>query len=338
MKNEEIQLASRPEGLPDEHTFRFVSTEMPAPKENEILVKSLYLSVDPYMRGRMREGKSYAAPYSIDQVITGGVVGEVVESKSSNFQKGDIVTGMLNWARYQTVQEGIVQKVNPSLAPISTNLGVLGMPGATAYFGLMDIGQPKEGETVVVSGAAGAVGMLVGQIAKIQGARVVGIAGSQEKIDYLVNELNFDVAINYKDADFKSKLADACSNGVDVYFENVGGEISDEVFKHLNTHARIPVCGAISSYNNKELDLGPRVQTILIKNRALMKGFLVSDYANRFPEGIKQLAAWIMAGKLKYEETIIDGFENTPEAFLGLFKGTNLGKLLVKVADPSQSS
>ncbi|MFS1513764.1 NADP-dependent oxidoreductase [Chengkuizengella sp. SCS-71B] len=335
MQNEEIQLASRPVGLPDEKTFRFVTTEMPTPNEEEILVKTLYLSVDPYMRGRMREGKSYVAPFAIDEAISGGVIGEVVESKSSNFQKGDIVTGMLNWARYQTINEASVQKVNPSLAPISTSLGVLGMPGATAYFGLMDIGQPKEGETVVVSGAAGAVGMIVGQIAKIQGARVVGIAGSQDKIDYLVNELNFDAAINYKDSDFKTKLKEACSNGVDVYFENVGGDISDEVFKRLNVNARIPVCGAISSYNNKEIDLGPRVQTLLIQNRALMKGFLVFDYIDRFPEGIKQLAGWMMEGKLKYEETIVEGFENTPEAFEGLFKGTNLGKLLVKVADPS---
>lgn len=336
MQNEEIQFVSRPEGFPNEKTFRFVTTEVPTPNENEILVKTLYLSVDPYMRGRMSEGKSYVEPFQIDQALAGGVVGEVIQSKSSNFQKGDIVTGILAWARYQTVQDTTIQKVDPSIAPISTSLGVLGMPGATAYFGLTDIGQPKEGETVVVSGAAGAVGMIVGQIAKIKGARVIGIAGSQEKIDYLINELNFDAAINYKDSDFGMKLAEACTDGVDVYFENVGGDIADEVFKHLNVNARVPVCGAISSYNNKEIDRGPRVQTTLIKNRVLMKGFLVLDYSNRFPEGMKQLAGWIMEGKIKYEETIIEGFENTPEAFVGLFKGTNLGKLLVKVAEPSQ--
>ncbi|MDX8360155.1 NADP-dependent oxidoreductase [Cytobacillus sp. IB215316] len=334
MRSEEIQLASRPQGVPNNDNFNFVEINLPSLNSGEVLLKTLYLSVDPYMRGRMREGKSYAAPYELHQPIVGGVISEVMESKSEKLIKGDIVVGFQKWARNQVVHESELQKIDPSLAPISTALGILGMTGLTAYFGLLDIGEPKEGETVVVSGAAGAVGMIVGQIAKIKGARTVGIAGSQDKIDYLVNELKFDEAINYKSEHFKDELASACANGVDVYFENVGGNVSDEVFKHLNVHSRIPVCGAISAYNLQE-DIGPRIQTTLIKNRTLMKGFLVGDYAHRASEGILQLAQWLKEGKLTYEETIIEGFENTPEAFIGLFKGTNLGKLLVKVAEPS---
>ncbi|MEI5906731.1 NADP-dependent oxidoreductase [Bacillus spongiae] len=334
MKMKEIQLASRPEGVPSHANFNFIEGDSQAPQEGEVLTKTLYLSVDPYMRGRMRQEKSYAAPYELNETIVGGVVSEVIESNSQKFQKGDIVVGMQKWATYQVAHESQLQKVNPSIAPISTALGILGMTGLTAYFGLLDIGQPQEGETVVVSGAAGAVGMVVGQIAKIKGAKVVGIAGSQEKLDYLLNELHFDAAINYKSEHFATELSNACEDGIDVYFENVGGEVSDEVFKHLNVNARIPVCGAISAYNLQE-DIGPRIQTTLIKNRVLMKGFLVSDYIQRAEEGIMQLAQWLTQGRLKYEETIIEGFENTPEAFIGLFKGTNLGKLLVKVAEPS---
>ncbi|MBM7705067.1 NADP-dependent oxidoreductase [Metabacillus iocasae] len=331
--NEQILLAERPKGMPTEQTFTFEKVDMPSINEGEVLVKTLYLSVDPYMRGRMNDTKSYVPPFQLNEVISGGIVGKVVESKADSFQEGEIVTGYLEWKRYSKASAKHLQKVDPNLAPISTALGVLGMPGLTAYFGLLDIGQPKEGETVVVSGAAGAVGTIVGQIAKIKGARVVGIAGSQEKIDYLKNELGFDAVINYKEDDVKQAVKDACPNGVDVYFDNVGGEISDAVTSQLNKFARIPLCGQIALYNLEKADIGPRVQRQLLINSALMKGFIVGDYAEQFPEGIKQLGEWVQQGRIKYSENIVEGFENVPSAFLGLFKGENLGKQLVKVAD-----
>ncbi|AZB41644.1 NADP-dependent oxidoreductase [Bacillus sp. FJAT-42376] len=329
----QIQLAQRPNGMPDASTFRFTETNVPEPKEGEVLVRTLYLSVDPYMRGRMQDTKSYVEPFPLNEVIHGGAVGEIVQSNSPDFKRGDTIVGMLGWQEYSAVPAKAVRKIDPNVAPITTALGVLGMPGLTAYFGLLHIGQPQEGETVVVSGAAGAVGSIVGQIAKIKGARVVGIAGSDDKIKYL-KEIGFDETINYKTDDVEKALEKACPNGVDVYFDNVGGEISDAVYSLLNKFARVPICGAISSYNKAGEDLGPRVQTKLIKSSALMKGFVVGDYADRFEEGSHELGAWVQNGSLKYEETIVEGFENIPEAFLGLFKGSNLGKQLVKVTDP----
>jgi NADPH-dependent curcumin reductase CurA len=334
--NKQIILASRPQAMPTSANFSIEESPIPQPKEGELLLRTLYISVDPYMRGRMNDRKSYVPPFQVGEVITGGNVSQVVESESDGFQKGDIVVGNSNWALYSTVKAAQVTKINPDLAPISTALSVLGMTGLTAYFGLLDIGQPKEGETVVVSGAAGAVGMIVGQIAKLKGARVVGIAGSEEKIGYLINELGFDAAINYKtSSDITAELRQACPNGVDIYFDNVGGSISDAVLNLVNKHARVPVCGQISMYNSEQVDVGPRVQGLLITYSVLMKGFTIGDYASRFPEGITQLAQWLVEGKLKYAENIVDGFENTPQAFLGLFAGENLGKQLVKVADPS---
>ncbi|MCY9092785.1 NADP-dependent oxidoreductase [Bacillus mojavensis] len=334
---QQIQLARRPQGVPVHEDFRFETISIPEPKQGEVLVKTLYVSVDPYMRGRMQDTKSYVEPFALDEALSGGVIAEVV-SDGDKLKQGEIVIGNLNWQEYSAVSESAVRKIDTSLAPASAYLGILGMTGLTAYFGLLDIGRPKEGETVVVSGAAGAVGSAVGQIAKIKGAHVVGIAGSDDKIDYLKNELHFDEAINYKTADdIQKALADACPNGVDVYFDNVGGPISDAVMNLLNEFARIPVCGAISSYNaeNEADDMGPRVQSKLIKTKALMQGFIVSDYSDRFPEGAKQLAEWLRDGKLHYEETITEGFENIPDAFLGLFKGENKGKQLIKVSDPS---
>ncbi|MCY8104745.1 NADP-dependent oxidoreductase [Bacillus mojavensis] len=334
---QQIQLARRPQGVPVHEDFRFETISIPEPKQGEVLVKTLYVSVDPYMRGRMQDTKSYVEPFALDEALSGGVIAEVV-SDGDKLKQGEIVIGNLNWQEYSAVSESAVRKIDTSLAPASAYLGILGMTGLTAYFGLLDIGRPKEGETVVVSGAAGAVGSAVGQIAKIKGAHVVGIAGSDDKIDYLKNELQFDEAINYKTADdIQKALADACPNGVDVYFDNVGGPISDGVMNLLNEFARIPVCGAISSYNaeNEADDMGPRVQSKLIKTKSLMQGFIVSDYANRFSEGAKQLAEWLKDGKLHYEETITEGFENIPDAFLGLFKGENKGKQLIKVSDPS---
>ncbi|WP_377891619.1 NADP-dependent oxidoreductase [Alkalihalobacillus sp. R86527] len=333
-KQQQIQLAKRPEGMPSDEHFNFVETAIPSPENGEVLLKTLYLSVDPYMRGRMTDAKSYVAPFQLDEAINGGVIAEVIQSKSESFKEGDVVIGHLGWQEYSVAAEDNVRKVDPEAAPVSTHLGVLGMPGLTAYFGLLDIGQPQEGETVVVSGAAGAVGSVVGQIAKIKGCRVVGIAGSDEKVDYITNTLGFDEGINYKTSNVYEALKNACPNGIDVYYENVGGEIGDAAISLLNKFARIPVCGAISSYNKKEQDLGPRVQTKLIKSSALMKGFVVADYANRYQEGAEALGKWLKEGQLTYEETIVEGFNRVPDAFLGLFQGKNLGKQIVKVADP----
>ncbi|OUM90838.1 MAG: NADP-dependent oxidoreductase [Bacillus thermozeamaize] len=332
--NQQIILVSRPKGMPTDENFAIVETPIPQPKEGEVLIQTLYLSVDPYMRGRMSDRKSYVPPYELNGVVGGGAVGRVLQSKSPSYREGDIVLGNYGWQRYAVASADQLQKVNPELAPITTALGVLGMPGLTAYFGLLDIGQPKEGETVVVSGAAGAVGMTVGQIAKIKGCRVVGIAGSDEKTAYLVQELGFDAAINYKTAtDLREDLKAACPNGVDIYFDNVGGTISDAVMTMLNYQARIPLCGQIALYNLEKPDVGPRMQTQLLITSSLMKGFIVRDYASRFEEGISQLAQWVREGRLKYKENIVEGFENTIKAFLGLFTGENLGKQLVKVAD-----
>ncbi|HEX8127935.1 MAG TPA: NADP-dependent oxidoreductase [Pyrinomonadaceae bacterium] len=339
--NKKIILASRPTGLPSVDNFRVVDAEMPRPAEGEVLIKTLYLSVDPYMRGRMNEGKSYVEPFELNEVITGGGVGEVVESRSGNFQPGDIVAGYLGWELYSVAkgEQGTpasLIKIDPQLAPVTTALGILGMPGLTAYFGLLDIGRPAAGETVVVSGAAGAVGMVVCQIARLKGCRVVGIAGSEEKNKYLTGELGVDAAVNYKtSSDLRQSIRDACPNGVDVYFDNVGGEISDSVLTLINKGARIVICGQISLYNLERMDAGLRPQVFLLIKSALMQGFIVSDYAARYPEGVGQLGRWLAEGKLKNAENIVDGFENAPRAFLGLFAGENTGKQLVRVADPS---
>jgi hypothetical protein len=323
--------------MPTLDNFEIADAEMPQPQEGEILIRTLYLSVDPYMRGRMSDRKSYIPPFALNEVIEGGGIGEVVESRSDAFQSGDIVTGQLGWQLYSVVPAAglpSIRKVDPHIAPVTTALGILGMPGLTAYFGLLDIGQPAAGETVVVSGAAGAVGTLVCQIAKIRNCRVVAIAGSDEKNRYLTSELGADAAINYKTStDLKAALRSACPGGVDIYFDNVGGAISDDVTALIRHGARIVICGQISLYNLEEQDAGPRVQPYLLINSARMQGFIITDYAARWAEGIRQLGQWLAAGKLKYAENIVEGFENTPRAFLGLFSGENLGKQLVKVAD-----
>ncbi|ASN06729.1 NADP-dependent oxidoreductase [Virgibacillus necropolis] len=329
----QIKLVKRPVGTPVEEDFEFSQVPIGEPAEGEVLVRTNYISVDPYLRGRMNDVKSYVPPFELNSVISSGVVAQVVESKSPHFKENDIVTGMLGWQEYSVAKESVIRKIDTTLAPASAYLSVLGMTGLTAYFGLLDIGQPKDGETVVVSGAAGAVGSTVGQIAKIKGAHVVGIAGSDEKINYLIDELGFDAAINYKTEDVKTALYKACPNGIDVYYENVGGPIGDAVLPLLNKFARIPVCGAISAYNNEKADIGRRVQGYLIKTSALMKGFTVGDYAPRFKEGTEALAGWVQEGKLQYEETITDGFDHTIDAFLDLFKGANLGKAIVKVSE-----
>lgn len=331
MQNKEIRLARRPAGMPTLDNFSIVDTDVP--QTGEVLVRMLYISVDPYLRGRMREGRSYIAPFEVGQVIESGAIGEVIESSSPKFQPGDIVTGMFGWRLSNAVNSGGLMKV-PAGFPVTTALGVLGIPGLTAYFGLLDIGQPKEGETVVVSGAAGAVGMTACQIAKIKGCRVVGIAGSDEKNRYLTEELGVDNGINYKDpSGIREALKEACPKGIDVYFDNVGGEVTDAIMPLLTHGARVIICGQISFYNLDRPDVGPRPQPYLLINSALMKGFIITEYAARFSEGAKELAQWFAAGKLKYAESIVEGFDNTPRAFIGLFSGDNLGKQIVKVGD-----
>lgn len=332
MKNEQFVLAKRPEGLPGDDVFRFEETDIKKLGNNELLIESVYISVDPYMRGRMNDTKSYTKPFSIDEPLNGHVLGRVVESKAAGFKENDVVTGGLSWKKYNTVSADAVNKVPSADVPLHLYLSTLGMPGHTAYGGLLNIGKPKEGETVVVSAAAGAVGSVVGQIAKIKGARVVGIAGGSKKVNYLTETLGFDAAVDYKADDFTDKLAEAVPDGIDVYFENVGGSISDEVFNHLNRFSRIPVCGAISSYNTKE-DNGPRVQQKLIKSQALMQGFLVAQFEDDAENTSKQLAQWIQEGKIKSEVTIAEGFDKLPEAFRNLFTGDNFGKQIVKVSD-----
>lgn len=333
MKNREIILTKRPDGEPTREHLQIREAAMPQPAEGEVLTRLLYVSVDPYMRGRMNEGKSYIEPFKLNQPMEGGAIAEVISSNAEALKKGDIVTGSLPWREYVSLPAADLRKIDPSLGPITTSLHILGMTGLTAYFGLMDIGEPQEGETVVVSGAAGAVGSAVVQIATIAGARVVGIAGTDEKVQF-VKQLGADTVINYRTEDVGQTLAEACPNGVDVYFDNVGGPISDEVYPLLNKFARVVQCGAISSYNKKE-DTGPRIQQYLIKSSALIKGFTVGDYRERFTEGFRHLSKWLGEGKLTYEETITEGFDNIPEAFFGLFKGENVGKQLVKVNDPS---
>lgn len=330
MKNKEIIFASRPSGVPTDETFQINESEIPQPRDGEVLVRTQYISVDPYLRGRMREGRSYVAPFELGQAIESVVVGEVIESKSPALAPGDVVTGMLGWRLYNAAPADQLRKVLPGFSP-TTALGILGVTGLTAYFGLLDIGKPKAGETVVVSGAAGAVGMTVCQIARLKQCRVVGIAGGEKKTGYLRDELGVDVAIDYKSGDIRGALRAACPDGVDIYFENVGGDISDAVMPLINKHARIPICGLISVYNVDKPDVGPRPQPYLLVNSALMQGFIITDYMPRFPEAIMQLAQWFATGQLKHAESIVAGFENTPHAFIGLFKGENLGKQIVKV-------
>ncbi|MEH7336208.1 NADP-dependent oxidoreductase [Neobacillus drentensis] len=334
IKNKKILLAYRPVGMPDESNFTMIETSIPEIVDGEVLIKSLYISVDPYMRGRMSDEKSYAKPYEVGEPFIGGIVGQVIESKNLKFKVNSFVEGRLEWAEYNVSNGSNIRRIKSEAAPISTALHVLGMPGLTAYFGLLHIGQPKEGETVVVSGASGAVGTIVGQIAKLKGCRVVGIAGAEEKCEFLTAELGFDAAINYKTSpDLYKELLKACPNGIDVYFDNVGGMVTDEVMKMINFQSRIVICGQISQYNLEKPEMGPRILGQLLKTSSMVKGFIVSDFAEHNKEGYTMLAKWIGEGKIKYRENVIEGFENIVDAFLGLFRGENIGKQLVKVAE-----
>ena len=331
--NKQITLAARPSGMPKPSDFKLVESPIPEPGPGEFLIRTLYVSVDPYMRGRMNDTKSYAPPVQIGEVMGAGAVGKVVTSKNPQFQAGDTVESFFGWQQYAISNGKGVRKIDPALAPVSTALGILGIPGLTAYFGLLDIAKPRAGETVVVSGAAGAVGSLAGQIAKIKGCRVVGIAGADEKIAWLRDELGFDAAFNYKTTtDYRATLAELCPNGVDVYFDNVGGTITDAVFWHLNTGARIALSGQIAQYCAEKMETGPRLLGHLIVKQARAEGFLVFQFASRYAEGLTAMAEWLKAGKLKYREQFVDGIENTPRAFIGMLQGENTGKQLVRVA------
>ena len=338
--NRQITLAARPTGYPKESDFKLVESPIPELQDGQILVAVFFLSVDPYMRGRMDDVKSYAPAVKLGEVMVGGAVGMVMESRNAGFRTEDLVQGQFGWQEYAVSDGAGVRKIHEQLAPISTALGVLGMPGLTAYFGLLDICNPQPGETVVVSGAAGAVGSLVGQIARIKGCYVVGIAGGDDKVNYVTGELGFDAALNYKTVDdYYARLKELCPKGIDAYFDNVGGEITDAVFRLINTKARIAVCGQISQYNVDQPEMGPRIllRSLLVK-QARAEGFLVSQFASRFPEGLKQMAAWLSEGTLKYREDIEEGLENAPRAFIAMLKGRNIGKQLVLVSGTDRQS
>jgi NADPH-dependent curcumin reductase CurA len=331
----QILLRRRPVGRPGPDDFEIVETPTPTVADGDVLRRTLYLSLDPYMRGRMSDEPSYAAPVAIGQPMVGHTVSQVVESRNAAFAVGDFVAGYDGWRDVGVSKGADLRKLDPSL-PISTAIGVLGMPGMTAYVGLLDIGQPTAGETVVVSAASGAVGSVVGQIARINDCRAVGVAGSPEKCAYVVDELGFDACVNYKSPTFRDDLAAACPRGVDVYFENVGGAVQAAVFKLLNRNARIPLCGFIADYNSTEAPRGAGLRPLLV-SRAMIKGFIVSDHAHRTGDFLRDCSAWVRAGKIKYREDIVEGLENAPAAFLKLFDGANFGKLMVRVSpDPTR--
>ena len=331
MKNRRVLLASRPKGWVSEANFTIEEVPVPAPADGQVLVKNLWLSLDPYMRGRMNEGKSYAARQELGEVMIGGTVGEVVESRNPKFAKGDKVLGMLGWQQYGLSDGKGLNKVDASRVPLSAYLGVLGMPGVTAWVGLLDICQPKAGETVVVSAASGAVGSVVGQIAKIKGCRAVGIAGGREKCDYVVKQLGFDACVDYKAGALNDDLKAAAPDGIDCYFENVGGEILDAALRRMNAFSRIAICGLISQYNAVD-PYGVKTFQSILTNRIKVQGFIVSDRLELWPKALAELAGWLAAGRIKYRETVTEGLENAPRAFIGLLKGENFGKQVVRLA------
>ncbi|MEA1675592.1 NADP-dependent oxidoreductase [Nitrospirillum sp. BR 11163] len=333
--NRRIVLASRPEGLPTEQNFGMEQTSIPVAGPGQMLLKTRWLSLDPYMRARMSAAKSYTPPIEVGGLMVGGTIAEVVESNVPGFQAGDLVLSNSGWQEYAVAGPKSVHKLDTDGLPVTTALGVLGMPGLTAYVGLYDIGQPKPGETVVVSAAAGAVGSVVGQLAKLKGARAVGIAGGPEKCAFVVDELGFDACVDYKAGNFKEALAAACPNGVDVYFDNVGGRVADAVFDLLNTFARVPLCGRIGNLNDTAPPAGPdRVPALLsaiLTRRLHVQGFIVSDHWHRNDAFLEEVGTLVKDGHLRYREDVTEGLENAVSAFLGLLQGKNLGKALVKL-------
>lgn len=337
LQNRQVLLNSRPVGAPVSDNFHLVETAIPQPGPGQMLLRTLYLSLDPYMRGRMSDAPSYAAPVTIGEPMVGGTVSRVEESRHPDFQAGDLVVAYAGWQDYALSDGSGVIKLDPGMAEPSMALGVLGMPGFTAHMGLLDIGQPKSGETVVVAAASGAVGSVVGQIARLKGCRVVGIAGGSKKCRYVVETLGFDTCIDHHSANLPEALAAACPRGIDVYFESVGGAVFDAVLPLLNVKARIPLCGLIAHYNDTQLPAGPDrlgllTRTVLTK-RIKLQGFIIfDDYGDRYSEFYAQMRTWLDTGAIKYREDIIDGLENAPQAFIGLLQGANFGKLLIRVA------
>jgi NADPH-dependent curcumin reductase CurA len=329
-----ITLAARPNGEPKPSDFKIESYAVPTPKDGEVLLRTIWLSLDPYMRGRMSDGPSYAQPVPIGGVMEGGTVSEVIASHNPGFKVGEVVLSHAGWQTHAVSDGKGLRKIDPSAGPVSTAIGVLGMPGMTAYTGLLDIGKPQPGETVVVAAASGAVGSAVGQIAKIKGARAVGIAGGKAKCDYVKNELGFDECLDHRDPDLAAKLKEACPKGIDVYFENVGGHVFEAVFPRLNAFARIPVCGLIAGYNATEAEVpkwaGSMMRAVLTK-RLTFRGFIVSDFAARHGDFLRDMSQWLREGKLKHREFVTEGLDSAPAAFMGLLKGANFGKQLVRV-------
>ena len=334
--NRRIVLAKRPQGLPTPDCFRLEDTPMPAPRAGEVLLRTLYVSLDPYVRGRMSEGASYVEPLAVGDVICGGAVSVVVESHAPGFAAGDTVVGDTGWQDFAAAPGAGLLKLEKGAAPLSWALGVLGMPGLTAYVGLLDIGQPKPGETVAVAAATGPVGATVGQIARLKGCRAVGIAGGAEKCEYAVKELGFDACIDHYREDMAQQLAAACPKGIDVYFENVGGHVLQAVLPLLNRNARVPVCGVIAWYNLTGLPAGPDFTPVLMRTllvqRVKMQGFIIFDHHHRTPDFVRDMSGWLAAGKVKYREDVVVGLEQAPQAFIGLLQGSNFGKLVVQVA------
>jgi NADPH-dependent curcumin reductase CurA len=329
-----IVLAARPKGEPRASDFRIEDCPVPVPGEGEVLLRTIWLSLDPYMRGRMSDGPSYATPVPIGGVMEGATVSEVVASHNPGFANGDIVLARAGWQSHALSHGKDLRKVDPKLAPVSTAVGVLGMPGMTAYTGLLDIGKPQAGETVVVAAASGAVGSAVGQIAKIKGARAVGIAGGKDKCDYVKNELGFDDCLDHRAPDLAAKLRDACPKGIDVYFENVGGAVFEAVFPQLNAFARVPVCGLIAHYNDTEPTVpkwAASMMRAVLTKRLTIRGFIVSDFAARHGDFLRDMSQWLREGKLKHREFVTEGLDSAPAAFMGLLKGANFGKQLVRV-------
>ncbi len=328
----EVHLASRPTGWPTPENFTLVTVDVPEPADGQVLVRNEFISVDPYMRGRMNDAKSYVPPYQVGEVMDGGAVGVVVASRSPRLEVGETVLHGFGWREYAIADADRFQKIDTTLAPASAYLGVLGMPGLTAYAGLLEVAGMKEGDTVFVSGAAGAVGSLAGQIARLRGAaRVIGSAGSAEKVAYLVDELGFDAAFNYKDAPVREQLRAAAPDGIDVYFDNVGGDHLEAAIGAMNTFGRIAVCGMISQYNATEPAPGPRNLVQLIGKRITMRGFLVSDHAHLREQFVREVGGWLREERIRFRETVVDGIDNAVDAFLGLLRGDNVGKMLVRI-------
>jgi NADPH-dependent curcumin reductase len=331
--NRQVTLVARPNGEPKESDFSLVEAAIPEPAEGEVLARLLWLSLDPYQRGRISEARSYARPVALGEVIAAQAVGEVVESRSPRFARGDVVLGPFGWQEFAVAPAHLLRRVDPKVAPISTALHILGMTGLTAYFGLFEVGRPVVGDTVVVSAASGAVGQIAGQLARLAGCRTVGIVGSSDKVDDALKLYGYEAAIDYKKEQVAGAIERECPDGVDVYFDNVGGEISAAVYHHLATGARVAICGQIAEYNQTPPHGAPPSLRFLIVSRARMEGFLVTDFAHLYEPALARLTRWLNEGQLRYREDVVEGLERAPRAFIGLLRGENRGKLLVKIAD-----